>query len=49
MNGLTWTMLILAALIGAILFAAIGTALFTLLLASVSGRLGHADEARHGS
>jgi|GEM_PF-2557799 len=46
MSGLTWTMLILAALIGALLFATIGAVLFALLLANVSGRLEHTDETR---
>ncbi|MFM0737817.1 hypothetical protein PQQ51_11295 [Paraburkholderia xenovorans] len=39
MNGLAWTMLVLAAMIGAALFATIGAVLLALLLASISERL----------
>jgi hypothetical protein len=44
MNGLVWTMLILAAMIGAFLFATLGAVLLALLLANVSNRLAHTDE-----
>ena len=46
MNGLAWTMLVLAAMIGAFLFATIGAVLLALLLASVSNRLTRHDEHR---
>ncbi|WP_178392110.1 hypothetical protein [Burkholderia sp. SRS-W-2-2016] len=46
MNGVAWIMLILAALIGAFLFATISAVLLTLLLANVSERLERTDEAR---
>jgi integral membrane sensor domain MASE1 len=49
MNGLEWTMLILAAMIGATLFAAIGLVLLTLLLGDVSERLAQTDEAHRDS
>jgi len=44
MNGLVWTVLILAAMIGALLFVAIGVVVFALLVANVSSRLAHNDE-----
>ncbi|WP_233828403.1 hypothetical protein [Paraburkholderia sp. ZP32-5] len=44
MNGLVWTVLILAAMIGALLFVTIGVVVFALLLANVSGRLARNDE-----
>ncbi|MEA3082496.1 MAG: hypothetical protein QOC89_193 [Paraburkholderia sp.] len=47
MNGLAWTMLVLAAMVGAFLFATIGAILVALLLANVSGRLTRDDE-HHG-
>ena len=43
MNGLAWIMLVLAAMIGAFLFATIGAALLALLLTNVSGRLTRHD------
>ncbi|RKE26208.1 hypothetical protein B0G76_7820 [Paraburkholderia sp. BL23I1N1] len=46
MNGLAWTMLVLAAAVGAFLFATIGAILVALLLASVSNRLARTDEHR---
>jgi ABC-type transport system involved in cytochrome c biogenesis permease component len=46
MNGLAWTMLVLAAMVGAFLFATIGAILVALLLANVSGRLTRDDEHR---
>ncbi|AXL52827.1 hypothetical protein DSC91_005995 [Paraburkholderia caffeinilytica] len=46
MNGLAWTMLVLAAMAGAFLFATIGAILVALLLANVSNRLTRDDE--HG-
>ncbi|SMG44268.1 hypothetical protein [Paraburkholderia susongensis] len=49
MNGVAWTMLILAAMIGAFLFAAIGVVLLVLLLASVSNRLTRNDEEHRDS
>lgn len=48
MNGLAWTMLVLAAMVGAFLFATVGAILVALLLANVSDRLTRDDEhARH--
>jgi integral membrane sensor domain MASE1 len=47
MNGLAWTMLVLAAMVGAFLFATIGALLVALLLANVSNRLTRDDEHRH--
>jgi hypothetical protein len=44
MNGLTWTLLVLAAMVGAFLFATIGAILVGLLLANVSDRLTRDDE-----
>jgi hypothetical protein len=44
MNGLAWLMLILASMIGAVLFATIGAILFALLLANVSNQLTRYDE-----
>ncbi|WP_186310743.1 hypothetical protein [Paraburkholderia sp. BCC1886] len=44
MNGLAWTMLVLAALTGAFLFAVIGVLLLVLLFANVSDRLTRNDE-----
>ncbi|MFL9897508.1 hypothetical protein PQR75_03495 [Paraburkholderia fungorum] len=44
MNGLAWTMLVLAAMVGAFLFATIGAILVALLLANVSDRLTRDDE-----
>lgn len=46
MSGLAWTMLVLAAMVGAFLFATIGAVLLALLLASVSSRLTEDDEHR---
>ncbi|MFM0499418.1 hypothetical protein [Paraburkholderia caffeinilytica] len=47
MNGLAWTMLVLAAMAGAFLFATVGAILVALLLANVSNRLTRNDE-HHG-
>jgi integral membrane sensor domain MASE1 len=47
MTGLAWTMLVLAAMVGAFLFATIGAILLGLLLANVSNRLTRDDEHRH--
>ncbi|MFM0169976.1 hypothetical protein [Paraburkholderia sediminicola] len=44
MNGLAWMMLILAAMIGAFLFATIGAIVLALFLASVSSRLTRHDD-----
>ncbi|EIF28302.1 hypothetical protein BCh11DRAFT_03690 [Burkholderia sp. Ch1-1] len=44
MNGLAWMMLVLAAMIGAFLFATIGAILLALFLANVSGRLTRNDD-----
>jgi hypothetical protein len=44
MNGLAWTMLILAAMIGALLFATLGAIFLALLLANVSERLMQNDD-----
>lgn len=44
MNGLAWMMLVLAAMIGAFLFATIGAVLLALFLASVSNRLTRNDD-----
>lgn len=44
MNGFAWAMLIFAAMIGALLFVAIGAILLALLLASVSDRLTRNDD-----
>lgn len=49
MNGLAWIMLILAAMIGAFLFATIGAILLALLLASVSERLTRDDDNQRDS
>lgn len=46
MNGLAWTLLVLAAMVGAFLFATIGAVLLALLLASVTSRLTKDDEHR---
>ncbi|MFL9865153.1 hypothetical protein PQR67_13325 [Paraburkholderia fungorum] len=46
MSGLAWTMLVLAAMAGAFLFATLGAFLFALLLAGVSSRLTEDDEHR---
>ncbi|WP_165848105.1 hypothetical protein [Paraburkholderia lacunae] len=46
MNGLAWTMLVLAAMIGALLFATVGAIILALLLANVSGRLTRDDADR---
>jgi integral membrane sensor domain MASE1 len=46
MSGLAWTMLVVAAMAGAFLFATIGAVLLALLLASVSNRLTEDDEHR---
>ncbi|MDR6407645.1 hypothetical protein [Paraburkholderia terricola] len=46
MSGLAWTMLVLAAMIGAFLFATIGAVALVLLLANVSGRLARHDDNR---
>ncbi|MFM0003816.1 MULTISPECIES: hypothetical protein [Paraburkholderia] len=44
MSGLAWMMLILAAMIGAFLFATIGAIVLALLLTSVSSRLTRDDD-----
>ncbi|WP_167397509.1 hypothetical protein [Paraburkholderia aromaticivorans] len=44
MSGLAWTMLVLAAMIGAVLFATLGAVLLALFLASVSSRLTRNDD-----
>jgi uncharacterized protein involved in cysteine biosynthesis len=44
MNGLAWTMLVLAAMVGAFLFATIGAILVALLLGNVSDRLTRHDD-----
>jgi hypothetical protein len=44
MNGLAWTMLILAAMIGAFLFATLAAVALALLLANVSERLMRNDD-----
>jgi integral membrane sensor domain MASE1 len=49
MNGLAWTMLVLAAMIGALLFATVGAIILALLLANVSGRLTKDDAHRRDS
>ncbi|NML30802.1 hypothetical protein [Paraburkholderia antibiotica] len=49
MNGLAWIMLILAAMIGAFLFATIGVVVLTLLFANVSDRLARTDDTRRDS
>jgi hypothetical protein len=49
MNGFSWTMLILAAMIGVFLFATIGVVALALLLGNVSDRLSSSDEARGDS
>ncbi|CAB3638332.1 hypothetical protein [Paraburkholderia rhynchosiae] len=46
MNGLTWIMLVLAAIIGACMFAAIGAVLFIVMLAYVSDQLTRDDDNR---
>ncbi|MFM0346971.1 hypothetical protein [Paraburkholderia sp. RL17-347-BIC-D] len=46
MSGLAWMMLILAAMIGAFLFATIGAIVLALLLTSVSSRLTRDDDQR---
>lgn len=46
MNGFSWTMLILAAMIGAFLLVTIGVVLLALLLGNVSERLSSNDEIR---
>lgn len=46
MNGLAWTMLVLAAMIGAFFFATVGAVLLALLLANVSNRLTRDDQHR---
>ncbi|MFM0598060.1 MULTISPECIES: hypothetical protein [Paraburkholderia] len=46
MNGLAWTLLVLAAMVGAFLFATIGAVLLALFLASVTSRLTKDDEDR---
>lgn len=48
MNGFAWAMLILAAMIGALLFVAIGAILLALLLANVSDRLTRNDDDHRG-
>ncbi|MGF6769086.1 uncharacterized protein involved in cysteine biosynthesis [Paraburkholderia sp. GAS199] len=47
MNGLAWTMLVLAAMIGAFLFATVGAVLLALLLGNVSERLTKDDASHH--
>lgn len=44
MNGLTWSMLILAALIGAFLFATLGAGMLAIAFARVSGKLAGSDD-----
>ncbi|HYS63478.1 MAG TPA: hypothetical protein VEN30_06615 [Paraburkholderia sp.] len=44
MSGLAWTMLVLAAMFGAFLFATIIAIVLALLLANVSNRLTRHDE-----
>jgi uncharacterized protein involved in cysteine biosynthesis len=44
MNALIWLTLILAAMIGALLFTTIGALLLALLLGNVSDRLARTDE-----
>jgi hypothetical protein len=44
MNGLAWIMLVLAAMVGALLFVTIGAIVLALLLANVSNRLTRNDE-----
>ncbi|MFP3565366.1 hypothetical protein [Paraburkholderia sp. SIMBA_030] len=44
MNGLAWTMLVLAAMIGSLLFVTIGAIVLALLLGNVSDRL-----TKHGA
>jgi hypothetical protein len=44
MNGFAWTTLIVAGMVGAFLFVAIGAILLVLLLANVSDRLTRNDE-----
>lgn len=46
MSGFEWIMLVLAAMVGAFLFATIGAVLLALFLANVSGRLTREDEHR---
>ncbi|HEY2024682.1 hypothetical protein [Paraburkholderia sp.] len=48
MNGLVWTVLILAAMVGALLVVTIGMAVLALLFANVSSRLAHNDEVHRG-
>jgi uncharacterized protein involved in cysteine biosynthesis len=47
MNGLAWVTLILAAMIGAFLFATIGAVVLALFLTSVAGRLTRHDDHHH--
>lgn len=47
MNGLAWTMMVLAAMTGAFLFATVGAVLVALLLANVSNRLTRGDDHPH--
>jgi len=47
MNGFAWTMLIMAAMVGAFLFVAIG-AILLVLLASVSDKLTRNDDDHRG-
>lgn len=44
MDGLAWIMLVLAAMVGALLFVTIGAIVLALLLANVSNRLTRNDE-----
>ncbi|CAB3780961.1 hypothetical protein LMG28614_01126 [Paraburkholderia ultramafica] len=44
MNGLAWIMLVLAAMVGALLFVTIGAIALALLLANASNRLTRNDE-----
>lgn len=46
MNGFSWTMLILAAMMGAFLLVSIGVVVLALLFGNVSDRLASNDEAR---
>ncbi|MFM0208806.1 hypothetical protein PQQ96_15485 [Paraburkholderia sediminicola] len=43
MSGLAWTMMVLAAMAGAFIFATVGAVLVALLLANVSNRLTRND------
>lgn len=47
MNGLAWTLLVLAAMIGAVLCVIVGALVLVLLLANISERLTKDDHADH--